>query len=226
MDNFKMKLRSNRKRKKMAVSQDVEISPSSINKSQDPPPTLLTLSFDLQYMLFKYLDVESLEALAKTCCLYDQMINGRYITTMTLPFQGDFLKNLKEAGVIEKKPILRLECKEGVSILHQVKGNLNKYLVESQLSLLSVHQVREIDFRPREIPGHRFIGAEEIRRWNNTEMEMILLSQLSSQGVMRNISRLELLLVCIEMGELLWKEIIPQMRNLLKLGITVVEKGG
>ena len=224
MDKFTMKLRSNRKRRKMAVSQDVEISPGSNKKSKDSPPTLLTLPFDIQSMLFKYLDIKSLEALAKTCCFYDQMIHGRYITTMTLPFRGDFLKNLKDAEVIEKKPILRLECKEGESYIElQAKGNLKKYVVESQLSLLSLNQVREIDIQPREIPGHSSIVAEEIKGWNKTEMEMTLLTELSSLGVMRNISRLHLLLVSVEMGKLLWKKIIPQMKNLLELGITVVE---
>ena len=74
------------------------------------------------------------------------------------------------------------------------------------------------------IPVHTFVSADEIRGWNKTGFEMAILSQLSRLGVLRNISRLNLLLVSNEMGELLWKEVIPQMRSLLKLDITVVER--
>ena len=230
MENFKVKLRSSSKRKKMAISQDVDISPSSIKKSKDAHSAmscvLLTLPVDIQDLLFKYLDVKSLEDLSKTCTFYDQMINGRYITTMTLPFKGDFLKELQKTEVIEKKPILRLEFKEGEhgNMLQSQAEQLKKYVVESQMPLLSVHLVREIDLMPRFIPGHDQISPDEVRRWQNSEIEMSMLTHLSNQGVLKNISMLDLLLISTEMGDLLWKTVISEMRSLRNLRITVVEK--
>ena len=230
MENIKTKKRSisNRKKKRMAVSQDVEVSPRSIKKSKvdRPPITLLTLPQDVQELVFKYLDVKSMEVLSKTCTFYNQMIDGGYITTMTLPFKEDFLRELQKSKVIEKKPILRLEFKEGedVNLLHSQAEDLKKYLVESQMALLSVNQVREIDLEPRHVPGHTRISPDEISRWQNSEIERSILTQLSNQGVLKNISTLNLMLISTEMGELLWKTVIPEMKNLLKLRITVVEK--
>ena len=219
MGNSK-KLRSSKRRKKTAGAQDVEISP------QRPLTTLLTLPADIQELLFKYLDVKSLESLSRTCSLYDQMINGRYITTMTLPFREDFRKSLKEAEVIEKKSILRLECKEDelYRALKPNEVNLKKYVVESQLALLDLRQVREIDLEPGRVPGHTLVSPDQIKCWNKSVMERVILTRLSGLGVLGNISRLKLLFISNEMGELLWKGIIPQMRNLLELHLTVVEK--
>ena len=54
----------------------------TVSKSITPPQTLMSIPYELQDYLFRYLDVEALEALSATCSHFDLMIKGRYLISI------------------------------------------------------------------------------------------------------------------------------------------------
>ena len=59
--------------------------------------------------LLQFLDVESLENLSATCSMFDQLIAGQYLTSISIPFSPEFVTEIKTAKSIDKKPLLKLE---------------------------------------------------------------------------------------------------------------------
>ena len=76
------------------------------------------------------------------------MINGRYLTTLNLPFGEEFLNDIKESKIYEKKPVLRLQCKNPLSLFVDSSVEVMQYTIKSQLSLLNLSKVRELDLVP------------------------------------------------------------------------------
>ena len=108
-------------------------------------------------MLLFYL--QSLEALSQTCSHFDLRINGRYLTTLNLPFGEEILNDMKESKIFEKKPVLRLQCKsisqqDPFSLFVDSSYEVKKYVIEAQLSLLYLSKVRELDLVPVNIWIH------------------------------------------------------------------------
>ena len=101
---------------------------------------------------------QSLEALGQTCSHFDLMINGRYLTTVSLPFDEGILTDIKESKIFEKKPVLRIQCKnvfkyhysrdDPLSLFVDSDSAVKQYIIESQMSLLSLSKVRELDLVP------------------------------------------------------------------------------
>merc|ERR1719397_803103 len=128
------------------------------------PLTLLTLPYEVKDQLLKYLDIKSMEALSKTCSDFDLMINGRFLTSLNLPFdiKGSFMTDIKETEVIEKKPLLRLEFRKPESDVTSLTGlhpifqtqtlsNDNQsFIIKTQLNLLSLKNLREVNLLPQE----------------------------------------------------------------------------
>ena len=75
------------------------------------------------------------------------MINGRYLTTVNLPF-GRFINDIKQSEILEKKPVLRLQCKDDLDMFVDTSLEIKQYLIETQLSLLNLSQVQEVDLVP------------------------------------------------------------------------------
>ena len=73
---------------------------------------LSSLNTDVLNHLLLFLDVPSLQQLAKTCTLFHQLINGQAITNLHVPFSKEFLHEVNNADVIEKKPVLRITLSE------------------------------------------------------------------------------------------------------------------
>ena len=92
-------------------------------------------------------NLQSLEALGKTCSHFDKMINGRYLTTLNLPFGEEFLNDIKESKIYEKKPVLKLQCKNPLSMFDS-SFKEKEYTIKYQLSLLNLSKVRELDLVP------------------------------------------------------------------------------
>lgn len=213
--------------KKRKAPSDLKNSGSSKKARQEGAAptqvTLLMLPYDVQELLLQYLDVVSMEILAKTCSYYDSLINGRFLTSVHLPFRSDgaFLTLLKEAKTIEKKPLLK--------IVRQLKGGIYYYgdiknLVDFQMELLSLQNVREVDFGPQR--GVTWVDSNMgsftcflLDSW--ATLDRFILTKLSGLGALRNISRLDLIVTKKSYAKDLWKEIIPAM-NLQRLGLFVV----
>ena len=133
-----------------------------------PAPTLLSLPFCAISRLLLCLDVESLEKLSSTCYYFDQLIQGRFLTSIDFPFSASFIKEIIDSNCFDKKPLLKLSCKKSkvridVSrdldnyigstshyklIVNTSRSIMVDYLVMSQMSLLSLHKLRELDLVP------------------------------------------------------------------------------
>ena len=174
--HFQVLRRSTRKRTVPASLSSIFCTPPpSAKKSRRkisspavPAPTLITLPYVVTNNLLLYLDVDTLENLSKTCSFFDQMIAGRFLTSIDLPFSLDFISEVRNTDRLEKKPILKLRCnksKQQFKIFpdmpdeYSESSSLNKiildssphmteYLVLSQMSLLSLHKLREVDLVP------------------------------------------------------------------------------
>jgi len=214
-----------------------------------PPATMMTLPWEVQFELTRYLDVASLEALSQTCSHFDSLINGRYLTTINLPFtiNGGFMNEIKKSKVIEKKALLRLECKKPRNDLSSLQEHLpsilsqdshyshslyqfvdtchvvKQYVLETQLDLLDLSKLRELDFVPENI-------RQEVSNFTVSMMECalsfdhIIASRLGRVGALANISRLDIMLGLEETGHDLWKKYLPSLNNLLELNIVVLER--
>ena len=71
-----------------------------------PVPTLTTLPYVVTTKLLLYLDVETLENLSSTCSFFDQMITGKFLTSINFPFPVDFISEVMNADCMDKKPLL------------------------------------------------------------------------------------------------------------------------
>ena len=190
-----------------------------------PPPTLLSLPLDIHEKFLQYLDVKSQEALSSTCSYFDQMIRGRHLMRVDIPFAKEFLSELKAAQTIEKKPLLRLECKVlSASHMFDDSGFLaQEYILESQMNLLSLSKLREVNLVPDDIQTR--INIRNTSMWECAkDFDHIILSRLSRVGVLNNISRLDIVLGMEELAHLLWKDILPGLTNLVELHLVVLER--
>ena len=77
-----------------------------------PVPTLTTLPEVVTTKLLLYLDVETLENLSLSCSFFEQMIAGRFLTSINFPFTVDVIYKLLSTDCVEKKPLLKLKCKK------------------------------------------------------------------------------------------------------------------
>ena len=130
-----------------------------------PAPTLTTLPYVVTTKLLLYLDVDSLENMSSTCSYFDQLITGRFLTSINFPFPVDLISKVQNADCMEKKPLLKLKCKKSkdkfkefpgyfsyANSFHKIIANkscdMKDYLVLSQMSLLSLDKLREVELVP------------------------------------------------------------------------------
>ena len=85
-----------------------------------------------------------------------------------------------------------------------VKSTLGvrEYVLHSQMALLQLDQVREIQLVPRDIsPEHH--------------ADKIIMRQMSRLDILRNLSRLEIMIVDEDFSQTVLKEFMPKLTNLL-----------
>ena len=226
-----------RKDKKRKVSSAKEI-PSSSGckrvKQEGPalsPPrlSLMTLPSDVHYLLLQYLDVTSMRRLALTCSHFDSLIKGRYLTSVSLPMLStdSFMKEVKKAQTIEKKPLLRILRRKPVSMNSSYYAwcyETNPKVVDFQICLLNLEKVQEVEFGPKKKVCE--VTETTARAWADlVVVDKFIFTRLSALGALRNISRLDVTIPEENYAKYLWKEIIPEVK-LLKLRLTVVERSG
>ena len=145
-----------------------------------PPPNLLSLPFVVQKHLLQFFDVKSLESLSSTCSFYDQMIAGSNLLALDFPLTMSMLEEIRNTDEIQKKPLLKLNCKkskkseelpkyfrqdgapwsENFISAHDLASMARshaeiKYFVAVQLAPFSVQQVRELDLVPESLGQDR-----------------------------------------------------------------------
>ena len=149
--------RSERKRNAMlsTPSTTAKMSRKSITSFSSPVPTpsLISLPQLVIRKLLLYCDVDTLEKLSKTCSYFDQLISGRFITSLDFPLALDFINEVAATSRLEKKPLLKIRCKK--SDEKQLIPSFSNYMFHSQLAFLSLHKIRELDLVPEDLSKMR-----------------------------------------------------------------------
>ena len=128
-------------------------------------PALSSLNVYVLNHLLLFLDVPALQQLAKTSRFFEQLINGRTITNLKIPFSQEFLQELQGADVVEKKPVLRITVSEadiGAQLTSQsfCSREFAISLLFYQLSLLDLTKLRDLVIQPKvHGPGEAFSGS-------------------------------------------------------------------
>ena len=149
------------------------VSPAPASQALSDTTSMLSLSSLNTYVLnhlLLFLDVPALEQLAKTSRFYDQLIHGQAITNLDIPLSQEFLQEMQNATVIEKKPVLRMTVRES-DIGARFNGRLpigkgfcsREFaisLLHYQLSLLDLTKLRDLVIEPKvHVPGDIFSGS-------------------------------------------------------------------
>ena len=149
------------------------VSPAPASQGLSDITNRLSLSSLNTYVLnhlLLFLDVPALEQLAKTSRFYEQLINGQSITNLDIPLSQEFLQEMHNAAVIEKKPVLRITVRESY-IGAEFNGRLTNgkdfcsrefaiSLLHYQLSLLDLAKLRDLVIEPKvHVPGDIFSGS-------------------------------------------------------------------
>jgi len=106
---------SNKRRGRRSTKKDQMLDDQTSSRPNYKPitapveqPTILSLPKLVLEHLFGLLDVSTLETLGKTCSFFDAAINGVFLTSLSVPFDENFIGELGNTRVIEKKPLLKL----------------------------------------------------------------------------------------------------------------------
>jgi len=217
--------RSNRKRriiipspqsfaKKFKKSSSASVPPSPVSVT-----TLTTLPYVVTRKLLLCLDVDSLENLSKTCSYFDQFISGRFITSLDFPLPLSFITEVAATSRLEKKPILKIRCKKMDKMLFTPRSS---YMFHSQLSLLSLDKVREIDFVPENLGrvgnSNRVVASICIQY---DDFDLSLLRHVKSMGSLDNVTRLNILFNGSIWNQ--WHKSLRMLPSLVELGLTISE---
>jgi len=159
-----------------------------------------------------------LEKLSKTCSYFDQYISGRYLTSLDFPLPLTFIAEVATSSRLEKKPILKIRCTKADKTLFPPRSS--NYIIQFQLSLLSLDKVREFDLVPTSL---RVLGQNywsRIRRNIKYEhFDFSLLRHVNSMGSLDHVTRLSILFHVSTQ----WHRSLQMFPSLVELGITINE---
>ena len=237
--------------KKTVVEILSEVEVASKQQITETPPSLLTLPALALEILMSYIDVKSLESLGQTCSFFDLLINGTYLTSLSLPFDAHFLKEVYNTGTIEKKPLLRLTCpksKESFGIVfkdqpaaqgivppspqttmsdmsvHRVisdsKQDITDYLIHSQLSILNLEKLREIDLIPKEHSANPLQSSRIYEGYKSFDVS--IMKHLSLNSWLTNVTSLSIMVDTTFFLE----DYVNKMPNLQELELVIAAKTG
>ena len=164
MDSRGSKSKSKQKRcKHCHVSSEPESKDLSARGTTTTRLSLSSLNTYVLNHLLLFLDVPALEQLAKTSRFYEQLINGQAITNLDIPLSQEFLQEMHDANVIEKKPVLRITLRESDIEARLPNGRsfcsreFAISLFHYQLSLLDLTKLRDLVIEPKvHLPGDIF----------------------------------------------------------------------
>jgi len=190
-----------------------------------------------------YFDVDTLENLSATCSYFDLLISGRYLTSINFPFNVDFNAEVAATSNVEKKPLLKMRCKKSKdefkifpdmpdefsepSSIHKIIvencPDMTDYMVQSQLSLLSLENLREIDLVPDKIMDEGGIRAPSQRVMDSySNFDSGLFRQISRFGSLSCVTRLDVLVD----HNFYLEQFMSQFPSLIELGLFVTTRSG
>ena len=203
--------------------------------SQPTPPSLTTLPNLVAKKLLMYLNVDSLESLSATCSYFDELISGRFLTSIDFPLPQEFISEVASASRLEKKSLLKLRYKKTddelwnniLNLVHYssiTTSNLD-YMLQSHLCLLSLDKIRELDLVPgglsRSEVGVRMVTTSTSSSWKYEGVDYLLLRCIKNMGSLEHVTRLDILLNPM-LGSF-QHDYILLLPSLLELGLTMLE---
>ena len=222
---------------------------SKLNSLIEPKPTLLTLPYLVVQTLLSHLDVTSLEQLSKTCSFFDQLINGKYLTSLCVPFDAHFLKEISTTNVVEKKPLLKLRCPKSEElfkvvyddvdvpsvktqmmsqmsvhrVLVDITPNINTdYMIHLQLSFLNLEELREIDL----IPETASATHPLVHHRGHNCFDFAILKHLSMNSWLDNVTKFSIMIPMGDSHYYIDSYLGPNtMPNLRELEVVVASRG-
>lgn len=185
--------------------------------------------------ILQLLDVESLENLSATSVYFDQLIASKYLTSIDIPFSVGFIEEVINSSSFEKKPLLKLRCKktrdnfkifedmsdeysEPLSLHTLIVDNYNyQYMLYSQMSLLSLSSLKEVDLMPVDTDLSLLISSHVAAY---ASFDCVLLKQISRLGTLINVTHLDVLVD----HSLHIEEFMNLMPKLIHLGLTILTR--
>jgi len=218
--------RSNRKR----TATSSNLTPVKKSKKSKTPfsssvrtTSLTTLPYLVTRKLLLYLDVQTLENLSGTCFYFDQLISGRFLTSLDFPLSLSFINEVAATSRLEKKPLLKIRCKKTDETM-LVSPDSSDYMFQSQLSLLSLEKVREFDFVPAglQLDGNGEVQAiSRMARFKHEKFHLRLLHRVKSMGSLEHVTRLAILFNDCWTQQ--WDKTLQMFPRLLELDITLIK---
>jgi len=188
-----------------------------------------------------YFDVDTLENLSATCSYFDLLISGRYLTSINFPFNVDFNAEVAATSNVEKKPLLKMRCKKSKdefkifpdmpdefsepSSIHKIIvencPDMTDYMVQSQLSLLSLENLREIDLVPDKIMDEGRAPSQRVMD-SYSNFDSGLFRQISRFGSLSCVTRLDVLVD----HNFYLEQFMSQFPSLIELGLFITTRSG
>ena len=225
--------RSNRKRSKPSTECSVYFKKlgCALESSTSTSSSLTTLPYVVVRELLMYLDVDTLESLSASCSYFDELISGRFLTSIDLPLPQYFISEVATSSRLEKKPLLKLRCKKTEENFWKIfpteystPTSSADYMLQTQLSLLSLDKIRELDLVPgglsRSEGGVKRINT--ISKWKNEEFDLRLLHGIELMGSLEHVTRLDILFNDTFTSES-YRFLLPSLKE---LGLTILERQG
>ena len=97
-----------------------------------------------------------------------------------------------------------------------------QYILHSQMALLQLDKLREIDLVPRDVSQEHL--KDHALFYVFQAFDKIILRQLSRLGILGNLSRLEIMIVDRDFSQTVLKEFMPKLTNLLEFKVTITER--
>jgi len=183
------------------------------------PPLVLELC-DLPDLvireIIKKLPVDDIESLAQTNQFFCDFIYSDCTTSADVPFKDEDILILEKQSFYEKKPLLKLRCKNGITMaeMGQLASKEARYFMNLQLSLLDFSKLRELDLVP-----HTGSNTAESRMQYHNVFNELLLKTIHRRGTL---SRVEVFDVLVDDESGLVLSFVSRMTRLRDLGLHVL----
>jgi len=161
-------------------------------KVAPPPPRKINIC-ELPYLviheILELLPVDDLENLSSTNQFFYNWICSENTPSADIPFKEDDIKKMGETRMIEKKPLLKLRCKDSISIdVFADDPFQSTYFMDLHTIYIDFSKLRELDL----IPSTGKDSTKDQVRSHNVFNEM-LLKTITRNGTLSQLEKFDIL---------------------------------
>jgi len=169
--------------------------------------------------ILQFISVEDLENLAKVNLFFENWICGDRKTSADIPLKEEDIKKMREEKIIEKKPLIKLRCKDPVLVGDMMDSALDfGYILNLQVSVLDFSKLRELDLVPS-------TGNDTTEYQARTHVDFCekLLQTISKKGTLGRIEKFDVLVD--EKGKVVI-DFVSEMTKLRDFGLNILTRTG